>query len=77
MWYECEGVALKFTLLSMYAPSMVSSPRDEMSRFVTSVSDLVKEKWYTRMLYDYMNLSRLVMYAQSIEESKLRRRSVR
>ena len=35
---EC---ALKFTLLSRYAPPMVADPRDEMSRFVSGVFDLV------------------------------------
>ena len=31
--------SLKFTKLSKYAPSLVSNPRDEMSYFVTGVSD--------------------------------------
>ncbi|XP_049345385.1 uncharacterized protein LOC125809871 [Solanum verrucosum] len=44
-----------------------------MSRFVTGVSDLVKEECHTAMLHDDMNSCRLVMYAQSIEESKLKR----
>ncbi|KAK4733448.1 hypothetical protein R3W88_007709 [Solanum pinnatisectum] len=36
-----QKYSLKFTLLSKYAPSLVSNPRDEMSRYVTGVSDLV------------------------------------
>ena len=39
-----EEYSLKFTLLSKPAPSLVSNPKDEMSRFVTGVSDLVKEE---------------------------------
>ena len=36
--------SLKFTKLSKYAPSLVSNPRDEMSRFLTGVfNDLVEE----------------------------------
>ncbi|XP_049381296.1 uncharacterized protein LOC125845822 [Solanum stenotomum] len=35
-----EEYSLKFTLLSKYAPSLVSNPRDEMSRFVTGESKL-------------------------------------
>ena len=36
--------SLKFTKLSKYAPSLVSYPRDEMIRFVTEVSDDLKEE---------------------------------
>jgi len=67
--------SLKFTLLSKYATSLVSNPRDDMSRFVTGVSDLIKEESRTAMIHDYMNISRLIVYAQSIEESKLERKS--
>ena len=38
-----EEYSLKFTMLSRYAPSLVSNPRDEMTRFVTGVTNLVKE----------------------------------
>ena len=30
-----EEYSLKFIMLSIYAPYLVSNPRDEMSRFVT------------------------------------------
>ena len=45
-----------------------------MSRFLTGVSDLVKEQCRKTMLHNYMSLSRLIMYDQSIEESNLERR---
>ena len=51
----------------------MSNSRDEMSRFVTSISDLVKEECRTAMLHGDMNISRLFVYAQSIEESKMTR----
>ena len=50
-------------MLSKYAPSLVSNPRDEMSRFVTGVADLVKEECRMAMLHDDMNLSRIMVYA--------------
>ena len=45
--------------------------RDEMCSFVTGVSNLVKEECRMDMLHNDTNLSRLMMYAQSIEKSKL------
>ena len=62
-----EEYCLKFTMFSMYAPSLVSNPRDEMSRFVTSVADLVKEEFHMVVLHIDMNLSRILLYAQSIK----------
>lgn len=37
-----EEYSLKFTQLSKYDPSLVSNHKDKMSRFVTWISDLVK-----------------------------------
>ena len=39
-----EDYSLKLTMLSRFAPSLVSNPRDEMNRFVTGFADLVKEE---------------------------------
>ncbi|KAK4729643.1 hypothetical protein R3W88_022631 [Solanum pinnatisectum] len=66
---------LKFNQLSKYVPSLVSNPRDEMSRFVTGVSDLVEEECRTMMLHDDRNIYRLMVCAQSIEESELKRKN--
>ena len=63
--------SLKFTVLSKYAPSLVSNPRDKMTRFATDVADLMKDKCCMAMVHIYMTLSRLMVYAQPIEDSKL------
>ena len=62
-------------MLSKYDPSLVSNPRDEMSRSMMGVADLMNEECCMAMLDDDMSLGRLMVYAQSIEESKLKRRS--
>ena len=68
-----DEYSLKFSALSKYAPSLVSNPRDEMSRFVIGVPDLVMEECRTTMLHDDKPLTRIMVYAQSIQESKLKR----
>ena len=56
-----EEYSLKFSTLSMFSPSLVSNPRDEMSRFLTGIVDLVKEVFHTDMLHDDMVLDRLMV----------------
>ena len=65
--------SLKFSTFSRYSPSLVSNPRYEMSRFVMGVADLAMEECHTAVLHDDTTLARLMVYAQSIEESKLKR----
>ena len=68
-----EEYSFKFTMFYRYAPSSVSNHRDDMNKFVTGVADLVKEEGQKAMLHNDMNLSRLKVYAQYIEEYKLSR----
>ena len=73
IYMSVDEYSLKFSMFCRYAPSIVLNPRDEMSRFVFEVADLVREEFRTSMLHDDMTLARLMVYAQSIEESKLGR----
>ena len=59
-----EEYYLKITNLSMFATSMVSNTRDDMSRFVTSVFDNVKEEFCMAMFNYYMNFFWHMVYAQ-------------
>ena len=67
--------SLKFTKLSKYAPSLVSDPRDEMSHFVTEVSDDFQEEWHSSMLHDNMNIYLLMVHFKHVEEARSRRKS--
>ncbi|WMV24627.1 hypothetical protein MTR67_018012 [Solanum verrucosum] len=66
-----QEYSLKFTELSKYAPPMVAYPMDEMSRYVTGVSKVVRKECRTEMLLHDMNISRRMMYAQQMEDEKL------
>ena len=70
-----EVYSLKFSMLSKYALSLVFNSRVEMSRFLTGVADLVNEECRTTMLHDDMTLARIMVYAQSIKDSKHNRMS--
>ena len=65
----------KFTKFSNYAPSLVSSLRDEMSCFLIGVSDDLVEECSSDMLHDNMNISCLIVYAQQVEKTSVRRKS--
>ncbi|XP_069143478.1 uncharacterized protein [Solanum lycopersicum] len=67
--------SLKFIQLSKYAPSLVSHPRDEMSRFMMGVSDDLKEECHSALLHDNMNISRLMVHAKHVEKARSRRKS--
>ena len=60
--------ALKFTLLSKYAPSMVANRRDLMNRFMIVVAKLVEEECHMAMLVGKFDISHLMVFAEQIEE---------
>ncbi|XP_049397319.1 uncharacterized protein LOC125861475 [Solanum stenotomum] len=54
---------------------IIDAMRDEMSRFVIGVSDSIKEECHVAILHDNMNISRLMVYAQKVEESRLMKKN--
>lgn len=67
-----QKYSLKFTQLSKYASTMVANPRARMKKFVMEVSSFVEKECHTVMFLNDMDISRLIVYAQQIEESKIR-----
>ncbi|XP_015087015.1 uncharacterized protein LOC107030142 [Solanum pennellii] len=68
--------SLKFIQLAKYAPSLVSDPRDEMSRFMTGVSDDLQEECHSSMLHDNMNIAHLMVHARRFEEARAKRKDI-
>ena len=52
-----------------------SNPREEMSRFMTGVSDNLQEKCHLDMIHDNMNNSHLMVHAKHVEEAWAKRKS--
>ena len=71
-----QEYSFKFTKLSKYAPSLVSNPRDKMGLFVTGVSDDLVEECCSVMLIDNMDNSMLMVHAQQVEETRLKRKNM-
>ena len=77
----CQGgmsvkeYSLKFIKLSKYSSSLASNDRDEMSHYVMSVSEELEDECHASMLHKNMDLSRLMVHAQQVEESHLRKKN--
>ncbi|XP_015072449.1 uncharacterized protein LOC107016515 [Solanum pennellii] len=61
--------------MSKYDSCLVSKARDEISRYVTGVSEELEEECFAAILHDNMDISRLMAHAQQVEESRLGKRS--
>ena len=66
---------MKFIKLSKYASSLFSNYRDEICYFLIGVSKKLEEECRAAMLHKNMDLSRLMVHAQQIEDSRVRKTS--
>ena len=65
---------MKFVKLSKYPYSLVSNSRDEISRFLTGLLEDLEEECWEDMLHDNMDLCRLIVHVEQVEESHRRKR---
>ena len=59
--------------LFRYATSLVSNSRDEMSRFLTGINEDLEEECRSAMIYDNIDLSKLMVHVQQVEDNRKRR----
>ena len=58
---------------SRYATSLVSNNRDEMIMFLIRINEDLEEECRSAMLHDNMDLSRLMVHVQQVEENRKKR----
>ena len=62
--------SLKFTQLARYAPYVVAGSKSRMSKCVSWVNDSMVKECRTAILISEIDLARLMIHAQQIEEQK-------
>ena len=67
-----QEYSLKLIQLSRYAQTMVGNRSARMKKFVMGVSILVEKECRMTMILNDTDIFRLMVYAQQIEESKMR-----
>lgn len=64
--------SLKFTQLYLYAPQINVYMKSMMSFFVSGLSHLSSKEGKAAILIGYMNIERLMIHVQQVDEDKLR-----
>lgn len=59
----------------MYAPSLVSNPRDERSPFIIGLFNDLVDEFILAMHHENMDISRLIEYAQQFNKTQLKRKN--
>ncbi|XP_015054824.1 uncharacterized protein LOC107001193 [Solanum pennellii] len=72
---ELDSYRLKDFAQAWYATFLVLNTRDEMSRFLTGISEELEEYCRAAMLHDRMDFSRLMVHVQQVEDSQKKRRA--
>lgn len=57
--------------MSKYAPSSVSNPKDQMSHFLTRVSEELQEDCQSAIPHDNMNTSRIMDMQEGLRRKDL------
>ena len=70
-----EKYVLKFTQLSKYTSTMIVDPRSRISKFDSSVSEMVVKECLTTMLINDMDICLFMVHAQLIKKEKLKEKS--
>lgn len=63
---------MNLTQLSQYSTTMLANSRAKMSRFYSGVSEMVANECYTDLIVTNMDISRLMVHDQLIQEEKLK-----
>ncbi|XP_049345471.1 uncharacterized protein LOC125809994 [Solanum verrucosum] len=72
IWMLSQAMTNQFNQLSRYASKIVADMRNRMNLFVTGLSRLSSKEGRAAMLIEDMEISRLMVYVQQVEEEKLR-----
>ena len=65
--------SLKFVKLSRYSTSLVYNSTDEMSRFLTRITEDLEKECRDAMLHNNIDLSRLMVHVQHVEDIRKKR----